>query len=454
MTEGSTVAKLIEFALPLLLGNLFQQLYNMVDTYVIGQTGNNYAYAAVGGVGPIVNIAIGMFSGFAAGAGVVISQFFGAKDADKVRRSVHTAAALTIIMCAVFTALGVLLTPAFLHMMLRSDDNLLFEYAKQYLTIYFAGISGLLVYNMASGILRAVGDSRRPFYYLVVSSVINIVLDFLFALSFKMEANGVALATIIAQFVSAGLAVAALLRSDGWIKLDVKKIKIDGKILLKMVKIGVPTALQLALTAFSNIFVSSYICNANPRDGMTAEEAKALYLAGWTTYSKLDMLLFLPMQSISTSVMTFVGQNIGAGKKKRAYSGTVTAYLMATVSTIFFMIPLVIFAKPIAGVFNSDGAVMEIAAMLLRQMTPFYLFCCVNQVFTGSLRGSGKTTVPMVIMLATFVGIRQLYLYSVTNFISNEFRMVALSYPVGWIACCIGILTYYFITTRKREPAL
>ncbi|MBO7762637.1 MAG: polysaccharide biosynthesis C-terminal domain-containing protein [Clostridia bacterium] len=203
MTTGSIAGNLLAFALPLLVGNLFQQLYNMVDTWVIGQTGQNAAYAAVGSVGPIINVMIGIFSGLASGAGVVISRAFGAKDREGVKHAVHTAMLITAAFSVAFTVLGVLLTPLSLRLMLGSDTSEIFAHAKTYLTIYFAGIAGLLFYNMGSGILRAVGDSRHPFYYLLVSAISNIILDLLFVFVFHMGVSGVALATVIAQLLSA-----------------------------------------------------------------------------------------------------------------------------------------------------------------------------------------------------------------------------------------------------------
>ncbi len=460
MTEGGIFGVLLRFSLPLLVGNLFQQLYNMVDTWVIGQTGENGAYAAVGSVGPIINILIGFFSGLATGAGVVISRYYGSKEEENVRRTVHTIMALTLVLAVVFTVIGVTLTPAILDLMLRDGEagaasaenaSEVYPHALTYLTIYFAGVSGLMIYNVGSGILRAIGDSRRPFIFLVVSAVTNTVLDLLFVFLLDWGAAGVAYATVIAQALSAVLTLITLLRTESVVRLEPKKIRFHGHILGQILKIGLPAAVQMALTSFSNVFVQSYIAHVNGDQTVS--------LAAWTTYSKVDQLIFLPMQTLALSITTFVGQNLGKGDAARARQGTRTAWLMATVTTVVLMIPLLIFAPAVASLFNADAGVVELAGVLLRCLTPFYVFCCVNQIFSGALRGAGDSTAPMVIMLSCFVGFRQLYLYVMSNFISNDLIPIGLSYPAGWIACALTTLLYFrffsaFSGRKKQKQAV
>lgn len=437
MTVGSISGRIIKFSLPLLAGNLFQQLYNMVDTWVIGQTENNAAYAAVGSVGPIINMLIGAFMGLASGAGVVISQYYGAKNDEKVKDAVHTSMLLTFILCVVFTVVGILITPFALDIMLKGKDDAaqIYPEAKSYLTIYFAGVAGLLIYNMGSGILRAVGDSRRPFYYLVVSALINIALDLLFVNKFGMTANGVALATIIAQGVSAILIMITLLRTRSVVRLSFASLRMSAAMLKSVVRIGIPAAIQMALTAFSNIFVQSYISGANGN-------AEVL-LGGWTTYSKIDQFIFLPIQSISLAVTTFVGQNLGINDVKRAKKGTMISYLIATGVTALIIVVVISFRKELAMIFNKSDEVVATAVQLLAWITPFYLFCCVNQVFSASLRGAGDTKAPMLIMIMSFVVFRQIYLYVITNAVSNDIIPVALGYPAGWFVCAVTTIVYY-----------
>ena len=429
MTEGNILNHIISFAAPLLVGNLFQQLYNMVDTWVVGRYVSNEAYAAVGTVGPIVNMLIGFFMGLSSGAGVVISQYYGARREDKVRDTVHTAVTMTLILGALFTLLGLTITPLMLKLM-KTPENVLPQ-STAYLTIYFSGIIGLLLYNIGAGILRAVGDSQRPFYYLVVCAVMNTVLDLVFVLVFQMGVQGVALATVLSQCTSAVLVMMALLRSDNCIRLELRKLKLHWDMLKKIISVGIPAALQMAVTSFSNVFVQSYINHFGDN-----------CMSGWTTYAKVDQLIFLPMQSIALSATTFVGQNLGKNQVDRAKQGVRTCATLAICSTLILMVPVMIFAEPIVAFFNSKSEVVQYGSLLLRWMTPFYVLCCFNQIYSGALRGAGNSRMPMIIMLASFVVVRQIYLFVMAR-VCNEIIPIAMSYPAGWLLCSILTLTYY-----------
>ncbi|MBP5209245.1 MAG: MATE family efflux transporter [Clostridia bacterium] len=445
MTEGSILGCLVRFALPLLVGNLFQQLYNLVDTWVIGRFGAPAEYAAVGSIGPIINVLIGFFSGLASGAGVIISHRYGARDEQGVRRTVHTAMTLTLLLCVLFTAAGVLTTPLILRAMLRSTaDGGVYGPAATYLFIYFGGMSGLLIYNMAAGVLRAVGDSRRPFRYLVVASVINIVLDLVFVAWLRMGVAGVAVATVVAQLFSAVLSVSALLRSPGVVRLRLRELGIDRRILGRIFYVGLPAALQLAVTAFSNVFVQGYIGAIELPGFSDATRMQVVALGAWTTYSKIDQFIFLPITSLALAVTTFVGQNLGRGKVARAKKGLLFSWLLATGVTVLLMIPVISLAPYLSGVFSRDADMIAVATTLLRCITPFYLFSCVNQTFAAGLRGAGRSIPPMVILLGSFVGFRQLYLWIVSTYVSRGLLPIAMSYPAGWFVCCTSMLVYYF----------
>lgn len=438
MTEGSIIRHLLVFAAPLMLGNLFQQMYNMVDTWVVGNYVSNEAFSAVGSVGPIINVLIGFFLGFSSGVGVVISQFYGARQYDKVQDTVHTAIAVTLLLGVVLSVVGVTMTPFALRMMKTPEE--VFPESKAYLTIYFSGLLGLMIYNIGSGILRAVGDSSRPFYFLVVSAIVNTVLDLVFVLVLHMGVEGVALATIIAQGVSATLVLITLTRSDICIKLSWQKLKVHRDMLFKILKVGLPASLQMAITSFSNVFVQSYI-NYFGKDCMS----------GWTAYSKTDALLFLPMQSIALASTTFVGQNLGKNNVVRAKKGVNTALMLAMSITAVGMIPVMIFAPYVVAFFNNEPGVIEYGTMFLRNITPFYIVCAVNQVCSASLRGAGNSRTPTIIMLCTFVGLRQVYMYIMSTFIVNEALPVIMGYPVGWVACSICIYTYYRLVKLEKS---
>lgn len=431
MTQGRIFRHLISFAAPLTIGYIFQQLYNTVDTWVVGNYVSNEAFSAVGTVSPIINMLIGLFTGLSGGAGVVISQYFGAKKEDKVSDAVHTSMVVTLILSVVFTIVGIIATPFLLEIMGQPEDVIV--ESTTYLTIYFAGVTGLLVYNMGAGIMRAVGDSMRPFIFLVVSALLNIGLDLLFVLVFDMGVAGVAFATIIAQGISAILVVIDLMASHSCIKLHFKKLKIDKESLKKILKVGLPSALQMALTAFSNIFVQSYI-NFFGKD----------FMSGWAAYLKIDQLILIPMQSIALGTTTFVGQNLGTGNVKRARKGVWISIMLSVFSTGVLAVPVILFAPQLTAFFNSANAeVIQSGTLLLRLISPFYILCCVNQIYASALRGAGNSKIPMIIMLSSFVLFRQCYLYIMANYISNTMIPIALSYPAGWLVCSSAEMIYY-----------
>ena len=429
MTGGNIIRHIVTFAIPLLLGNVFQQLYNMVDTWVVGNFASNEAFSAVGSVGPIINMLIGFFMGLSSGAGVVISQYYGAGRYEEVRKTVHTAVTMTLILAAVFTVVGNLMTPVMLKLM-KTPENVLPESAA-YLRIYFSGVVGLMLYNIGAGILRAVGDSQRPFYFLVVSALLNIGLDLLFVLKFSMGVEGVALATVISQCVSAVLVFIVLMRTGSCVKVELRSLRLHWQMLKKVFSVGIPAALQMTVTSFSNVFVQSYI-NHFQSDCMS----------GWTAYNKVDQLLFLPMQSIALASTTFVGQNLGKNQVERARKGVKYSLLIAVASTVIMMIPVMIFAAPIVSFFNSKPEVVEYGSMFLRWITPFYVLCCFNQVYSGALRGAGNSKAPMIIMLTSFVAFRQIYLFAMSR-ICNEVIPIAMGYPAGWLLCSALTTIYY-----------
>ena len=430
MTQGTIWKHLLAFALPLMIGNLFQQLYNTVDSIVVGQFVSKQALAAVGSTTSIINMLVGFFSGVSVGAGVIISQRFGAKDPEGVHKAVHTTISLTLIIGLVGTVVGIVLAPIMLTLMKTPQD--VFVEAKAYLQIYFGGISGLMLYNMGSGILRAVGDSRRPLYFLVFSSCVNIVLDLLFVLGFHMGVEGVAYATIIAQFSSAALIYFTLYRTHDMHRFQPKKLRIYPEMVRSIIRVGLPAGLQQALTSFSNVFVQGYINSFGTN-----------CVAGWSCYHRIDQFILLPMQSISMASTTFVGQNIGHRDLERTEKGIRTAVMLSIVVTGILIGLVVIFCAPLIKIFNDDPGVVEYGVMFIRLISPFYLIICFNQIYAGALRGAGDAKAPMFIMLFSFVLFRQLYLAIGTQFINTEW-FVGLGYPAGWAMCSTLQLLYYY----------
>ncbi len=430
MTEGSIPRLLIRFAIPLLLGNVFQQFYNMVDTWVVGNYVSNEAFSAVGTVGPVINMLISLFLGLSSGASVVISQFFGAQKDDRVKDTVNTTIIMAFVLAIAMTLLGLVLRPVMLSLLKVPAE--VYGQADTYLAIYFAGISGLLFYNVGASIMRGVGDSKRPFYFLAIAAVLNIILDLTFVIVLHMGVEGVAYATILSQGVSAVLTMAALLRTDTCVKLELNKLRFHFDILMRIIHIGIPAALQMAIISFSNVFVQSYI-NFFGADIMS----------GWTAYSKIDALMLLPMQSIGLSTTTFVGQNVGVGKIERAKQGVRISLIMSVIATVVPLIPVMIFAPDFVRFFNSKPEVVEAGAMYLHWISPFYLLSCPCNVHACALRGSGNTRGPMYIQIFSYVVFRQIYLYIMSHFISNTPIWIGMGYPAGWMVATVLMFLYY-----------
>lgn len=437
MSSGSIIRHLINFSLPLMLGNLFQILYNTVDTWVLGNYVEGKAYEAVGSVGSITTLLVGLFMGLSAGAGVVISQYYGAKQEEKVQETVHTSIMMTLILGVVFTVIGIAITPFMLGLMNMPDSAI--PDATTYLTIYFAGIMGLMVYNIGAGILRAVGDSQRPFYFLVICALLNTVLDLLFVLAFRMGVAGVALATILSQIISAVLVLLVLMRSNNCVKLSLRKLKIHWPILRKILIVGVPAAIQMAITSFSNIFVQGYINHFG-----------TACMGGWTSYSKIDSVVMIPMSSISLASTTFVAQNLGKNQVARAKKGVSTALLLCVLTTIGLSIPVMIFAPQLAAFFKDEPGILEHAVLMLRWMTPFYFVSCFTNIYSGALRGAGNSKAPMIIMLSSYVGFRQVYLFFMSR-VCNKVLPIILSYPAAWIVCALCLTIYYHHTNLEKS---
>ena len=440
MTVGPIFRQLLFFSLPLMLGNAFQMLYNTVDSVIVGNFVSKQALAAIGSTTMIVNMMVFFFNGFSIGAGVTIARYFGARDMEKLHSAIETTMAATFLLSVVFSIAGVLLVHPMLRFMSTPED--VFADASLYLRIYIGGISGLLIYNMGSGILRAVGDSTRPLYFLILTSILNIILDLFFILVLKTGIAGAAIATILSQFASGALILVLLTRTRDIYRLSWKELRLDFPILKKIFGIGMPTAVQSVLTAFSNMFVQSYI-NFFGSDCM----------AGWSSYNKLDQFIMLPMQSMDMAATTFVSQNVGAGNEKRADRGTVAALILISGITGSIIALLILFAPSAVRLFSPDPAVIEYGVLFIRTNVAFLLFNCINHVLAGALRGRGDSRGPMVIMLSTFVLLRQIYLFLITRFYANTPRTVALGYPVGWVSCCVIELLYYAHQRRQRSKA-
>ena len=440
MTDGPITTHLIAFSVPLLLGNIFQMLYNTVDSIVVGNFVGKEALAAISSTTMIVNIMIFFFNGFSIGGGVVIGQYLGARKMKELHRTVETTIAVTILFGIFFTFAGFFLVPFMLRLMQTPED--VFPQAKLYLEIYFSGALGLLIYNMGSGILRAVGDTKRPLYFLIFTSILNTVLDLVFVIVFKAGIAGAAIATIISQFISAIMVLVLLTRADDIYKLTWNDLRIDLPILKFIMQIGLPAGVQSMITSVSNVFVQSYI------NGFGSG-----CMAGWGAYNKLDSFIFLPINSLGQAATTFVSQNIGAARIDRANRGTVRALQMAVGVTFAIASVLVLFAPAATGLFTSDDEVIYYGSLFIRMNTFCMIFNAINHVLAGALRSRGESKIPMICMLSCFVVIRQIYLFIGSRIAYNPY-VVGFGYPVGWMTCCAAeLICFYFIVRKNKGQA-
>ena len=430
LTHGSIVKAIILFSIPLLIGNLFQQLYNAVDSYVVGNYVGTNALAAVGASTPVINMLIGFFMGISTGAGVVIAQYFGAEDIKKMRLAIHNSMALTVVLGIALTIIGLICTNPLLQAIGVPLE--VFSQASLYLAIYFWGLIFVMIYNMGSGILRSVGDSKRPLYFLIFSSVVNIVLDFLFVKGFGWGVAGAGYATLIAQAISALMVMYVLMKTNENYQLVLSEIGFKKDILLKIIKIGLPTGFQQSIVSLSNVIVQSYI-----------NVYGSSIIAGYSVTIKIDGFVNLPLQAFNMAVTTFVGQNIGAKQYDRVKKGAYMTTFLAMLTIGIFVILMYLFGRNFIALFNQEKAVIDAGRLMQLVFLPFYIFLPINQVINGVLRGAGRSSVPMYVMVFSFVVLRQIYLFIVTRFTSN-IGYVFFGWPVTWIVCSI-IFIFYFL---------
>lgn len=429
MTEGSIYKQIIKFSFPILCGNIFQQLYNMVDSLVIGNFVGKESLAAVSSTSSLIFLLVGLFTGIFSGAGVVISKYFGAGDTKNIQASIHTSVAFGIISGVVMTMMGTLLAPQILKLM--GTPEIVFDKAIIYVRIYFLGIITVVLYNTASGIFQAVGNSKSPLYYLITSSIVNVVLDLLFVVVFEMGIAGAAIATVIAQGVSVCLAFYNLSHTADVHRVNFKKIKIHKDMLKEILSMGIPSGVQNSVIALANVVVQSNINSF----GATA-------VAGCGAYSKIEGFAFIPITSFALSMTTFIGQNLGSKKYERAkkgtYFGIATSTILAEIIGLIFFLA----APTLIALFNSDPQVIEYGTLQARTIAPFFFLLAFSHCIAGILRGAGKSTVPMLVMLSCWCIIRVLYITIATHLIP-EIYVIFWAYPLTWSLSSIIFLIYY-----------
>lgn len=429
MTQGNIAKQLVWFAIPLLIGNLFQQLYNTVDSIVVGNFIGDNALAAVNSSGSIIDLLVSFFMGLSLGGSVLISNYFGAQDKIGVEKSVHTAMALALVSSIIVTVIGVVLTPTILQLV--KVDSQVIDQSIIYLRIYFLGITGLIIYNMVSAILRAVGDSKHPLYFLIVSSIVNIILDLVFVVVFKMGIAGVAIATTIAQIFSAILSIYILMKSTEMYKLTLRQIKFYPDVLRKTVKIGLPSAMQNGVVSFSNIIMQTNI-----------NVFGAYAMAGSGSYTKIDGFAILPVISFAMALTTFVGQNKGAQEYERIKKGARIGTMISCGIIITLSLVILFGAPYLLGIFSSNPEVIEYGKKMMICVVPGYLFLTLSQCICGVLRGVGRTNVPMFVLIGCWCVFRVAWVMITTDIFHNII-FVNLGWPISWVLSTIILVIYY-----------
>ncbi len=437
ITEGVIWQQLLLFFFPILFGTFFQQLYNAADAMIVGQFVGKEALSAVGGgTGTIIQLLVGFFVGVSSGATVIISQYYGAKREEMVGYAVHTAIALSLVAGLVMMVGGIVAAPMVLRAMDTPGDVL--DLSILYIRIYFAGVVGNLIYNMGAGILRAVGDSKRPLYFLIASCLTNIVLDVVFVVLLRMGVAGAALATIISQALSAVLVIVVLVRTKDMHHLDIRKIGFDKRMLGRIIRIGLPAGLSSVMYSSSNVLIQSGI-NSLGTDTVAA----------WTAYSKIDCIFWMIISAFGTSVTTFVGQNYGAGKQERVHKGIRTCLGMSAVTTVLISVLLYFFGIHFYGLFTSDAVVVEIGIDMLRYLVPFYITYITIEILSGSLRGVGDCWVPTIISFLGICVLRVVWNMAAVPF-HRDIYTIMFSYPLTWIVTSILYIFYYLFFSRLK----
>lgn len=431
LLEGSIWKGILIFALPILLGQVFQQLYNTADAWIVGRFRSADEYAAVTSSGSLVFMLVGFFGGIAVGAGVVIARYFGAKDTDQLRKSIHTTVIFGFASGLFLSALGVLVTPILLEWMDTPAEVL--PYSVEYFRFYFMGILATSMYNLCMGILRAVGDSKHPLYYLIISSIVNIVLDWLFIGVFDWGVWSAALATTISQFVSMILCLIRLFRVQEVYRLRLSELRVSWKHLGEVVRYGLPSGVQNSIIAFANVIVQTNI-NSFGRETMS----------GCGTFAKLEGFAFLPVTCFTMALTTFVSQNLGARQYDRTKQGVRFGLICGVVAAEVIGVLMLIFAKPLMELFiqNDPGAV----AVGIKQIRVEALFfCCLSMshCIAAVMRGAGKPMIPMFIMLGAWCVLRVLYIQIMVPIVQESW-VIFSAYPVTWTVSTIAYLIFYF----------
>ena len=432
MTSGNPCSLILQFTMPILLSQVFQQLYNTADAFIVGKYLGTNALAAVTSSGNLIFLLVSFFMGLAMGGGVVISRYFGARDERQVSRSVHTMIAFGLVSGVLLTIVGVLFTPAFLIWM-RTDPEVMPE-AVEYFRYYFLGAIAMVMYNVCRSIMNALGDSKRPLYYLIFSSLVNIILDLLFIGGFHQGVWAAAAATVISQAASVALCMIYLLRKGNIYTVEIRSIRFHKAILSEILRYGLPSGVQNSVIAFANVIVQSQINSFGK-----------LAMAGSGVHAKIEGFVFLPVTSFNMATTTFISQNLGARRYDRAKKGARFSILAAVLMAEAIGVLYYIFATQLIGIFDSTPGVIEYGATQARIVALFYFLLAFSHSIAAVCRGAGKAFVPMIIMLSIWCVLRIGYIIAVMRLI-GEIRYVFWAYPLTWSISSVIYLIYYLFS--------
>ena len=430
ITEGVIWKQLLLFFFPIVLGTFFQQLYNTADAIIVGKAVGKEALAAVGGsTGTLINLLVGFFVGLASGASVIIAQLFGARRAQDVSRAVHTTIALALSSGALLTAVGLLCAGGILELMGTPQEVM--AYALPYLNIYFLGMIPQLVYNIGSGVLRAVGDSRRPMLFLICAALTNIVLDILLVLGLNLGVRGAAIATVLSQVVSAVLILVSLCHAQPVYRLHFRRIRFHGDMLARIVRIGLPAGLQSVMYSLSNMIIQASV-NGFGTDVMAA----------WTAYGKIDGLYWMMISAFGVSITTFAGQNFGARRYDRMRRSVRVCLGMAAGVTVFMSALILTVGRPMLGMFTDDAHVVETGMSIIRLIVPTWITYLCIEILSGAMRGAGDSLMPT---LMTLTGVCLMRVFWVTVVVPrmHQLPVLLLSYPITWVITSAMFIVYY-----------
>lgn len=438
LTVGSVPKKMLFFAIPIFLSNLFQQLYNAVDSLIVGNFVGQEALAAVGSSASLIMLLVGFVNGVSLGAGVLVARFFGAGDEKEMERAVHTTVALGLCAGVVLTAAGIGLSPQILRLMGTPEDVM--PNSVLYFRLYFAGVMAVVLYNLGAAILQSAGDSRSPMKYLVAASLTNVILDLLFVAVLGMGVGGAGLATVLSQALSAFLVFRRLMRVDAGYRVRWRRVRFDREMLRRVVTLGVPSGVQNSVISLANVIVQSNI-NAFGSSAM----------AGCGAYSKLEGFAFLPVTCFSLALSTFVSQNLGAGRQDRVKSGVRFGLLCSPILAEGIGVLIFAFAPFLIGLFNGEPEVVAFGVSDARTVALFYCLLAFSHCCAGILRGYGRPVVPMAVMLAVWCVFRITYI-TVTVRLIPDIRVVFWAYPITWTISSILFAAFVWRVLRRGAP--